>query len=87
MREDKHWVLTTPRCSGFEHPYKAHVVCHAIASNEVDFKMWRQAPDVAELFDKHEHHDRWIGRRVNDEVELFFEEGDEEVSTTCRRTG
>lgn len=24
--------------------------------------------------------DRWLGRRVNDEVELFLDEGDEEVS-------
>ena len=81
MREDKHWVLKTPRCPGFEHPYKPHALCHALTSDEVDFKMWRSAPGVAEFLDQHNGPDRWIGRRINDEVELFFEESDEEVST------
>ncbi len=81
MREDKHWVLMTPRCDGFDHPYAPHKVCHALTSNEVQFDMWRQSPEVAKLWDNLALQDRWIGRRVNDEVELFFEEGDEEVRT------
>ena len=82
MRDDKHWVLTTPRCPGFEHPYKSHAWCHAVASIEVKFEMFQRAAAMAKLVNDHEFQDRWVGRRVNDEVELFLEEWDEEVSTT-----
>ena len=42
--------------------------------------MWENAPQLAKWMKKNKGGDRWLGRRINDEIELF-DKGDEEVSS------
>jgi hypothetical protein len=85
MREDKHWIIKIPRNAGFDHPYTPHCVVHPVTSDEVKFDVWKSAHAVKVMMaDLGGPPDHWVGRRVNDEVELFLEEGDEEVSLLIR---
>lgn len=80
MRKDKHWILKIIRDSGFNHPYRPHCIVHPVTSDECGFENWKGAHGIAAFMEKMGWHERWVGRRVNDEVELFAEEWGEEVS-------
>lgn len=80
MVPDKHWILKTLRNFRFSDPGKPHSDVHPITSDEVSYDVWQKAHAVAIMFEKHAWPDQHLGRRVNDEVELFVQEGSEDVS-------
>ena len=87
MRKDKHWVIKFQRDAAFDHPYKPHCLVYPVTSSEVNFQMWKDARKNAAVLEAYGWGEQWVGRRVNDEVELFFEEGEEEVSLMSSMLG
>ena len=80
MRADRHWIIKSIRNHSFNNPYNAQQECHPVTSSDVNFDTWRQAYGVAKHLDEHGFEGRWLGRRCNDEVELFLKEGEEEYA-------
>ena len=81
-QEDKYWILVDQRDQIFDNPYVKSGEVHIVKAVDTTFDLWRRSPALLKTLKEHRVADRWVGRRVNDEVELFDDE-DDEVRFVC----
>ena len=83
-QEDKYWIIRVESDCTFKSPFVESCDVEVVIAINANFEMWQKSPGIAKMFKVHNAEDRWLGRRINDEIELFDDEGDE-VSSTCLR--
>ena len=76
QQPDKFWIITRNTNHVFKDPYGDRGEVHPIDSTGVQREMWEKAPNILKAFKQNNLIGGWIGRRINDEIELFMEEDD-----------